>query len=280
MRITLKVTPPHLLFMVDGEEIHNTLTHDERNALMPTLIRMSDPDRTNIVVNLTDTQLNEIVDQMKARLKGEKDTKQYTLSTEHEKQVNRFMQRQFQVIINLFDSEGNQMSAFVVSIMKRALSLLQAFKILRLEKNYVGTLSLIKEQYENLMLFYAVGLVKDHADFLNRYFSGDQIDGMRDSNGRNLDHTYLAETVAGQLKLRDAYKVWSGVSHHFDEMIISSFMERTVEARRKELKTELFDYRDTRVRVDEWDLQVANMLSISEKLTEYGETWVRKMERS
>lgn len=280
MRITLKVTPPQLLFMADGQEIHRSLTHDERYALMSTLIRISDPDKTRIVVNLTDTQLNEIVDQMKARLRGEKDPKQYTLYTEHEKQVNGLMDRQFRVISKLFDAEGNQKSAFVISLMKRALSLLQAFKILRLERNYVGALSLIKEQYENLMLFYALGLVKDHAEFLNRYFSRVPIDGMMDSKGRNLDQAYLAEVVSHQLKLRDAYKVWSGVSHHFDEMIISSFMESTVEARRDELKTDLFDYKDTRVRVDEWDLQVANMLSTSEKLTELGETWVQQIERS
>jgi hypothetical protein len=130
------------------------------------------------------------------------------------------------------------------------------------------------------MLFYAIGLVKDHADFLNRYFLGETIDGMEDSKGRALDQSYLAEIVADQMKLRDAYKVWSGVSHHFDEMIISSFMESTVDARREKLKAELFDYKDTRVRADEWDLQVANMISVSEKLTELGETWIQQLEQS
>jgi hypothetical protein len=103
---------------------------------------------------------------------------------------------------------------------------------------------------------------------------------MEDSKGRALDQSYLAEIVADQMKLRDAYKVWSGVSHHFDEMIISSFMESTVDARREKLKAELFDYKDTRVRADEWDLQVANMISVSEKLTELGETWIQQLEQS
>ncbi|MBI5647556.1 MAG: hypothetical protein HY962_11545 [Ignavibacteriae bacterium] len=273
MRTVVKISPPYLTIYVNGNEILHELTNDERDVILPELVRISDPKKTKIVVDIAENKLKNIIEKARRRINHGKQTTMHTSLCTHDAAINDLSSRMYGTMRISLEFDGNRKSAFVVTICKRAISLLQGYKALMHEKNFGSSLSLIKEQYECLMLFYASDLAVDQTVFFDQYFAGNSIAEITDVNNRALDNNYLASIVNTRFNLSDGFEVWRRVSNYFDDIIIAAFMQLTIEERKNTLTAKIVDYRDTRITTAEWDKQTKSMIAISTIVAELGESW-------
>jgi hypothetical protein len=97
---------------------------------------------------------------------------------------------------------------------KRSISTAAAFRLLIESFNMVCARSLLRMQIDTALRFFAVFLVKEPHDFAIQVLNGQQINQLKDQDGKKMTDAYLVSKLAHDYPwLRDVYKNLSGYVH-------------------------------------------------------------------
>jgi hypothetical protein len=130
--------------------------------------------------------------------------------------------------------EGNfyPVDMLAIGAIKRCLSLSAGFKVLVEAKNLVCARALLRLQIDTAIRFFALFLAERPHDFANRVLSGEQINRMKDRNGKKMTDAYLvARLSANHPWLPKVYKITSGYIHLSDRHLFSPVQEVDRESR-------------------------------------------------
>jgi len=167
---------------------------------------------------------------------------------------------------------------FIMSILKRSISLVFGFITLIREENFVCAMPLIRMQIDNLLRYHAAFLVDDQSEFVLAVWSGTPIRKIKDRNGKYMTDVYLKEELSKDFtSLNEMYEKTSGYVHFSEEHFFN-----TIRASGKgEGKIEAFvGPKDKFVTTQLYEEVTETMISITHSLLQDMADWVTKGRKS
>ena len=104
----------------------------------------------------------------------------------------------------------------VAALLNRSMGLVRGFCSM-ITDNYICAAPLVRLQLDNLLRFSAVWLVDDRDDFTAQVIGGEQINKLKDRDGKQMNDGYLAQRMDERIPgLAQAYKEACGYIHLSD----------------------------------------------------------------
>lgn len=117
------------------------------------------------------------------------------LINEDLKELDLNVENLFKIAIKVNSKENLYLTdLFLLSIFNRSISLLEGFKTLIKQKNYLCATPLVRMQLENILKIQALNLVSDRNDAINKFLSGERMDNLKSAiDNRKLTDKYIVD---------------------------------------------------------------------------------------
>ena len=113
-----------------------------------------------------------------------------------------------------------------IGMLKRTISAIAGFKLLVKSLNMVCARTILRIQIDSALRFFSVFLVKNPHTYSLKVLKGEQINRMKDSNGKHMRDAYLVKKLSKEYPwLLTVYSNLSGYIHFSDSHIFSSIEE-------------------------------------------------------
>jgi hypothetical protein len=133
----------------------------------------------------------------------------------------------------LKNGDGKFVSSHMLfaAVLNRSMGLIRGFCSM-ITDNYICAAPLVRLQLDNLLRFSALWLVNDRDDFAAKVIGGEQINKLKDRDGKQMNDSYLAQQMDKRIpRLAQAYNEGCGYIHFSDSHLyhtIVSTGERSV----------------------------------------------------
>ena len=129
-------------------------------------------------------------------------------------------------MIEAYEGAMYPVDLLATGMLKRTISTIAGFKLLVKSLNMVCARTILRTQIDSALRFFSVFLVKDPHAYSLKILGGEQINRMKDANGKQMKDAYLAKKLSKEYPwLPTVYSNLSGYIHFSDSHIFSSVEE-------------------------------------------------------
>jgi len=141
---------------------------------------------------------------------------------ELENKRNKLLER-FKEMILAYGGTMYHVDLFAIGAVKRAISTIAGFKLLVESWNMICARALLRMQIDTALRFFSVFLVRRPNDFVNQVLEGQQINRLKDKDGKKMTDAYLVSKLTSEYSwLPIVYKNLSGYVHFSEQHLFSS----------------------------------------------------------